>query len=154
MNTSSTRHERPKVGVGVFVFHKDYPNCVLLGVRKNISGDGKYALPGGHLEFGEEWTDCGQREVLEETGLTLTNMKYCTAVNGIVRSENYHYVTLFVQGEVDTSVKSEPENLEPDKCQGWEWRRWDDFPPPDSLFCPLRVVRQQGYNPFLTSQSN
>ncbi|KAK3093557.1 hypothetical protein FSP39_017286 [Pinctada imbricata] len=148
----ATLHERPKVGVGVFVTHKDYPNCVLLGVRKNSSGEGKYAIPGGHLEFGEEWTECGQREVMEETGLILkeTSMKFCTVLNAIVVSEDYHYIEIFVQGEVDTSVKEEPENKEPEKCQGWEWRSWDDFPPPDQLFYPLRLFREQGYSPFHT----
>ena len=46
-------------------------------------------------------------------------MTYSTVINGVVLSEQYHYVTLFVQGDVDTDVKAEPSNLEPEKCQGW-----------------------------------
>lgn len=32
---------------------------------------GCYALPGGHLDFGESWEEAGRREVMEETGLEL-----------------------------------------------------------------------------------
>ena len=34
-------------------------------------GGRKYALPGGHLEFGETLTDCMSREFYEETGLNV-----------------------------------------------------------------------------------
>ncbi|XP_071092301.1 uncharacterized protein [Haliotis cracherodii] len=146
--TMEETHERPKVGVGVFVTSQDHPGCVLLGIRQGSSGEGTYALPGGHLEFGESWEECGAREVLEETGLTLKGVRYCTVVNGVKREENYHYVTLFVRGEVDLSFKAEPQNMEPQKCLGWEWVKWDEFPPLDKLFCPLRLIREQDYNLF------
>ena len=38
-----------RVGVGVFIIKDD---CVLIGQRLSKHGIGKYALPGGHLEFG------------------------------------------------------------------------------------------------------
>ncbi|XP_046559066.1 LOW QUALITY PROTEIN: uncharacterized protein LOC124268092 [Haliotis rubra] len=141
-------HERPKVGVGVFVTSQNHPGCVLLGIRQGSTGEGTYAVPGGHLEFGESWEKCGAREVLEETGLSLKGVRYCTVVNGVKREENYHYITLFVRGEVDLSYKAEPENTEPTKCLGWEWVEWDKFPPLENLFCPLRVLRDQNYNLF------
>ncbi|KAK7115847.1 nucleotide triphosphate diphosphatase NUDT15-like [Littorina saxatilis] len=149
MATCLLRRERPKVGVGVFVLSVDHPNCVLVGRRKGPNGDGKYGLPGGHLEFGESWEECGLRELEEETGLRLTGVRFSTVVNAIVPEENYHYITLIVQGYVDKQHMAEPSNLEPDKCEGWQWIDWDRFLPYEDLFEPLRLAREQGYSPFL-----
>ncbi|XP_069137161.1 uncharacterized protein [Argopecten irradians] len=142
------QRERPKVGVGVIVSSKKHPNCVLLGKRKNSTGDGMYALPGGHLEFGEEWCECGSRELMEETGLVLKDMSNCGVVNTVMDTENLHYIDLFVLGEVDITRLEEPENREPQKCEGWDWFNWDSLPPHDQLFLPLRLLINQGFHPF------
>eukprot|EP00877_Chromochloris_zofingiensis_P007895 jgi/Chrzof1/3359/Cz12g22080.t1 len=51
---------RPRVGLGVIVQRGDK---ILVGKRLGSLGAGEYALPGGHLEFGESFADCAVREV-------------------------------------------------------------------------------------------
>ena len=66
----------------------------------------------------EMWSECAVRETLEETGLKIKNVSFATVVNTIVPEEDYHYITVFMKGEIDVSHSREPENTEPDKCNG------------------------------------
>jgi 8-oxo-dGTP diphosphatase len=67
-SVSSVTNLAPRVGVGVIVLRN---GLVLLGRRIGSHGAGSWALPGGHLEFGESVEQCAAREVLEETGLDI-----------------------------------------------------------------------------------
>ena len=67
--------------------------------RLGSHGASAYALPGGHLEMGESWESCAAREVLEETGLEVSYLRFETAVNSIFAPDK-HYVTIFMRGEV------------------------------------------------------
>jgi len=89
--------KRPKVGIGVAVIKG---NKILFGKRKKSHGDGCWSFPGGHLEFNEEICDCATREVAEETGLQIKNIKHWVFTNDIFKQEDKHYVTLFVLAEV------------------------------------------------------
>ena len=137
---------RPKVGVGVFVRSPSHPDCILLGKRRNIYGDGTNALPGGHLEGGESWADCAAREVLEETGLVVTNLCHGTVINAVDAATNYHYVVIFMIA--DAAPGAEPENLEPSKCEGWSWHRWGT-PLPTPVFRTLADCLATGFDPLV-----
>jgi len=116
---------------------------VLLGKRRNAHGAGTWCFPGGHLEFGEGVKECARREVREETGISIKNLRYGPFTNDIFHDEGKHYVTLFVIAEYDSGRL---ETREPDRSETWEWFRWDDLPRP--LFLPIRNLLEQGFDPF------
>ena len=128
------------VGVSVIV-RKD--NKVLIGKRKNIRASGTWAFPGGHFEFGESFIQCVKREVREEVNVSIKNVKFQTLTNDIHPKEKTHYVTLFFTSDYDSG---KVKNMEPEKCEGWEWIKWEDLPHP--LFLPIKNLLAQKYSPF------
>ncbi len=123
-------NERPKVGVGVCIV-KD--NQMLMGKRLNSHGEGDWAFPGGHLEFGESLIECARREVAEETGLIITNIRRGPITEDIFYQENKHYITIVMLADY---VAGHPMILEPHKCQEWRWFALDN--PPEPLFLTNR----------------
>ncbi|KAK9750516.1 hypothetical protein RND81_02G202300 [Saponaria officinalis] len=134
----------PKVAVVVFLLNQ---NKVLLGHRRSSVGHSTFALAGGNLEFGESFEECASREVKEETGLEITNLELLTVTNNIFHDapKPLHYVTVFMRA-VPVDPNQVPLNLEPEKCDGWDWYAWDDLPTP--LFWPLENMVNSGFNPF------
>ena len=134
------QQERPKIGVGAIIIRD---GKVLLGKRKGSHGAGSWSFPGGHLEFGEAVEDCARREVLEETGLVIGNLRRGPFTNDIMSDEKKHYVTLYVVADASEGI---PEVKEPEKCDGWSWFDWRTLPEP--LFIPVRNLVAQGFDPF------
>jgi len=62
-------YKSPKLTVDGVVINQD---SLLLIERKNSPYQGKWALPGGFVEYNEKTTDAAIREVFEETGLMTT----------------------------------------------------------------------------------
>jgi len=119
-----------RVGVGVFVIRE---GKFLMGLRKGSLDAGKWGLPGGHLEWKEEWDVCGCREITEESGCKIANIRFLSVTNDIFKEENKHYVTLFLTSDW---VSGEPEVKEPDKCEKWDWFTFTDLP--DNLSLPIK----------------
>jgi len=128
---------RPYVGVAVIVIKN---GNVLLGKRKNSHGSGTWQFPGGHLEFNETIENCAQREVLEETGIIIKNLRLGPYTNDIFEKENKHYITVFAIAEYDSGVL---ELKEPEKCEEWGWFKWTDLPKPS--FLPIINLLQQNF---------
>src|SRR3989338_11295261 len=119
---------RPKVGIGVFVF-KD--GKVLLGKRKGSHAAGVYAGPGGHLEYMESIEGCVKREVMEEAGIEVENIRLL-CVSNLKTYAPKHYVDIGVIADWKNGI---PKVMEPEKCESWEWYALDNFPQP--LFATL-----------------
>ncbi len=130
--------DRPKVGVGVAVIKE---GKMLLGKRKGAHGEGSWSTAGGHLEYGETPEQCAVRELQEETGLKALSLKIGPWTNNIFE-EGKHYLTIFVL--VD-EFEGEPQLLEPDKCEGWQWFDWNALPAP--LFPSVRSFVEKMHSP-------
>lgn len=137
---SSTEKSRPVVGIGVIVLRD---GKVLMHKRKGAHGPGTWSFPGGHLEYGETPEQCALREVTEECGVTIGNLRRGPYTNDVHESEGKHYITLFILADW---VSGEAQVLEPDKCERWEWVAWDNMPEP--LFLPIRHLQKQEFDPF------
>ncbi len=76
---------------------------VLMGKRKGSHGAGEYAYPGGHLEMGESFEQCARREVNEETGLEINNIKFLRLDN-VMKYPGKHYVDIALTADWKTLV--------------------------------------------------
>lgn len=79
--------ERPSVGVGVVVLRRSAAGCdVLLIRRAQPPRQGEWSIPGGRQEWGETVRETAAREVMEETGVAVSNLALLDVVDGIARA--------------------------------------------------------------------
>ncbi|MBI2048594.1 MAG: NUDIX domain-containing protein [Parcubacteria group bacterium] len=124
------KEDRPRVGVGVMIFKN---GKVLLGKRKGSHGSGEYSFPGGHLEYMESFEECARREVLEEAGIEIENIKFNYVAN-VKQYAPKHYVHI---GLIAAWKAGKPRVMEPDKNEGWGWYDLNNLPEPLFLMCRL-----------------
>ncbi|MBP6901488.1 MAG: NUDIX domain-containing protein [Burkholderiaceae bacterium] len=139
MDTAPAPAPNPAVGIGILVLRH---GRVLLGRRLGAHGAGQWAAPGGKLEFGESFEDCAERELAEETGLSLGPTEFAGVCNDVFDAPPAHYVTVMLLAR---ATGGEPVNAEPHKCAGWQWFDWDALPEP--LFAPLATLMAGGWRP-------
>ncbi len=104
---------------------------ILLGKRKNVAGAGYYYVPGGHIKLNEKMKESLIREVKEECDLDVEVGKFVWVEENF---EGPHHVTLYYEVFL-IKENQEPKNMEPHKCEGWQW-----FPvsnPPKPLWVTL-----------------
>lgn len=96
---------------------------------------------------GESFEECAAREVKEETGLDIDKIEYLTVTNNVVSKVDkpLHIVAIFMRAFLADPCQV-PQNLEPEKCEGWDWYDWKNLPRP--LFGPLETMAQSDFNPF------
>jgi len=90
-----------------------------------------YGGVGGHVEYGETVEQAILRELAEECGITVKNLRVLCVSDFLTHSPK-HYVDI---GFVADWESGEPQVLEPEKCEGWEWRDMHDVP--EHIFAPM-----------------
>jgi 8-oxo-dGTP diphosphatase len=103
-----------RVGIGVMIF-KD--GRILMGKRRGSHGAGEYAWPGGHLEYMEAIEECARREVREETGMEIDNVRFLRLLN-LKHYAPKHYLDIGLAADWRSG---EAQVLEPDKIESWGW---------------------------------
>lgn len=121
-----------RVGIGVIILNE---NKILLGKRISSHNKNTWQSTGGHLEFGESFEACARREIIEEVGIRVKNVKQITATNDLFLKENKHYVTVFMACEYKSGI---PKPLEPTKCSEWKWFERNRLP--ENLFLPYDKI--------------
>ena len=91
---------QPQVAVGAVVFRG---NKVLLVHRGNPPAERLWAIPGGKVRLGESLQEAAEREILEETGVTIRAGEPVLTFDMIDRDATnlirYHYVIIDLVGE-------------------------------------------------------
>jgi 8-oxo-dGTP diphosphatase len=127
--------DHPRIGVGVFVRNN---GKILLQKRIGAHGANTWSLPGGHLEMYETVEQCAAREAFEEFGIKIKNIKILGFTNDMMRDEQKHYITFFVDSELDEGT---PSIKEPEKTAEFAWFNIKKLPSP--LFYPLKQFLEQ-----------
>ena len=130
--TNKNTKPAPKVGIGVFVF-KD--GQFLMGCRKNTHGAEQWSVPGGHIEFGETFEQTAAREVFEETGITIKNIRFGAVTNDHFEKEGKHYISIWMLSDWESGSE---QVLEPEKFVTMRWHSFDALPVP--LFAPWQQL--------------
>jgi len=104
--TASKYPDAARVAVGALVIKDD---GVLMVKRGKSPSKGMWAVPGGRVELGETLQEAAEREVLEETGITVRAGAPVYVFDMVEKDKNggvkYHYVIVdmvaeYVRGEV------------------------------------------------------
>jgi 8-oxo-dGTP diphosphatase len=122
--------KKPSIGVGVIIQKNGQ---VLLIKRKNVHGAGSWSTPGGHLEYGESPEECAIREVREETGVNIGDVKFRAITNDLFEASDKHYITIWMEGRY---LSGEPVVNATPEASDVGWFSWDALPKP--LFLSLQ----------------
>ena len=144
MRDNHKLYSYPRIGVAAIVTHQQK---VLFGKRILANEDFVWQLPGGWIELGESPEQSARREVVEETGLGLGELRFVGLTNNYFSDQN-HSISLYFEAECANPEKIK--NREAGKCEQWVWMGWQEVQ--KNLYLPLQLLKDTDYRPFLTDK--
>lgn len=139
--------ERNKLPISVqLILEKE--NKILLLKRKNTGyEDGKYALPGGHVEANEEIRNALIREAKEEIGINLDiqDIQFFKVINRKVGPQQEYVDFIFKTNHWTGEITNEEKN----KCEEIIWVNKEDIPDNTLSFIPQLLKNDKStYLPY------
>lgn len=105
----------PEPTVSAVIFNSD--GKILL--CKSHKWGNKYVIPGGHIELGEKMEEALKREIFEETGLNIYDIKLVSLKESIY-SDKFHEKKHFIF--IDYICKTDSTNVSlNDEAEEYEW---------------------------------
>jgi len=141
------------IGVGVMLLRE---GKTLLGKRSVnpekassfAHAEGTWTLPGGKMDFGETFEQTATREVEEETGIKVKNLKLVSITNDV--AGNAHFVTI---GLTTADFAGEAETREPEEITEWKWFPLEKLPSP-MYFISEKMIRNYRESVVYRNQGN
>ena len=118
---------KASVGVGILI---NKNRKILLIKRKGSHAAGTWAPPGGHIDFKESVVDCAKREVKEEVGVKIKNLKVLGFTEDLFKKDKKHYITIWVSSD----WQSGKANTSYQEFSEIGWFSWKKLPKPLSVF--------------------
>ena len=145
MQEQQNQQPKPMVGVSVLVKNGDR---ILLEKRSKAPWAGAWKAPGGHMEFGETLEETTTREVEEEVGVKISDLKFRTLTNDVFEDGSKHYITIWMEAKYESG---EPKVKAPYEESEISWFTWDSLPQP--LYLPIRHLLEGKTYPSQTTES-
>ncbi len=138
----------PLEGVGVHII--DSQGRVLMAKRKGSHGAGQWAIPGGHIEAGEAIFDAAVREIREEIGIELEDLKFVGVTFDHFPKSGKSYFDYHLTARIKSGT---PKIMEPDKVDS-DWTWFDPKNLPSPLFTSLETLRDLGFMKALPEKTS
>jgi 8-oxo-dGTP diphosphatase len=107
----------PALATDCVIFHND---AVVLIKRKYDPYKGHYALPGGAVEIGETVEDACRREMREEIGLEIQNLRLIGIYSKPDRDPRGHTVSIVYLADADVSkLKAGSDAADAELVENW-----------------------------------
>ena len=103
--------------------------------------------PSGHIDYGETPEQAAVRETQEETGVTVSEVKFRVITNDVFEAEQVHYITVWFEAKY---VSGEPKVNSPEEESEVGWFSWSALPQP--LFLPLQNLLDGKTYPSQTTE--
>lgn len=135
--------DSPRIGVGAVVLRE---GRVLLVRRGVAPANGLWAIPGGALELGETLREAAEREILEETGITIRAGEPVFTCDVCQRDDDgrvrFHYVIVDLAADyVSGKVMAADDALEA------RWVAPEEIEHLPATKTTLKLLRQIGFLP-------